>query len=141
MKLAKLFLLLNMCLFLLTSCIDDAREIDHRSMIVGMAIDTVKNDDNEDLFAVTVQIPLILSGTGDEGGLSGSVNEFETVNATGETILDAVAQIESMTPTVVFLGHLKVVTVSEELARKGLGKVIDFFDRLPQVANQMGQSR
>lgn len=137
MKLAKLFLVLNMCLFLLTSCIDDAREIDHRSMIVGMAIDTVKNDENEDLFAVTVQIPLILSGTGDEGGLSGSINEFETVNATGETILDAIAQIESMTPTVVFFGHLKVVTVSEELARQGLGKVIDFFDRLPQVANQI----
>lgn len=137
MKLAKLFLVLIMCLFPLTSCIDDAREIDHRSMIVGMAIDIEKNDENEDLFAVTVQIPLILSSTGDEGSLSGSINEFETVNATGKTILDAVAQIESRTPTVVFFGHLKVVTISEELARQGLDKVIDFFDRLPQVANQI----
>jgi Ger(x)C family germination protein len=136
-KLAKLFLVLNMCLLLLTSCIDDAREIDHRSMIVGMAIDKVKNDENEDLFAVTVQIPLILSGGGEEGGLAGSINEFETVTAVGETILDAIAQIEAMTPTVVFFGHLKVVTISEELARHGLNKVIDFFDRLPQVANQI----
>ncbi|MFN7252725.1 MAG: Ger(x)C family spore germination protein [Anaerobacillus sp.] len=136
MKLASVFLIVVTCLINLTSCIKDAREIDHRSMIVGMGIDTVKDSGDEQLYEVTLQIPILLSG-GQEGIPSGSVSEFETFSAKGAMLLDTVAEIEAMTPTVLFFGHLKVVTISEELAREGLDKVIDFIDRLPQVANQI----
>lgn len=128
-------MLLIFCLIFLTSCIDDSREIDHRSMIVGMGVDLVDKGENQE-FLVTLQIPILLSGT-TEGGASGSVKEFETFNATGETILDAVSQIEAQTPTVLFFGHLKVLMIGENVAKHGLGGVIDFCDRLPQVANQI----
>ncbi|RXJ01944.1 Ger(x)C family spore germination protein [Anaerobacillus alkaliphilus] len=136
MKLVKLSLVPLAIILMLTGCIDDAREIDHRSMIVGMGIDVEENNDNEILYSVTLQIPILLTG-GREGSPAGSVKEFETFTATGKTILDAVAHIEAMTPTVLFFGHLKVVTVSEHVASHGLDRVIDFFDRLPQVANQI----
>ncbi len=136
MKPSSLFFVHLALLVLLTSCINDAREIDHRSMIVGMAIDLEKSDNTETLYNVTLQIPILLTG-GQEATSSGSVSEFETFSAKGKTILDAITQIEAMTPTVLFFGHLKVVTLSEEVSRDGIDRVIDFFDRLPQVANQI----
>lgn len=136
MKRVKRLILLFICLCLLSSCIGDAREIDHRSMIVGMGLDMAKNTEDKEMVTVTAQIPILLTGGG-EGNASGSVKEFETFKATGETIVDAVAQIESMTPTVLFFGHLKVVAISESIARTGIEQVIDFFDRRAQVANQI----
>ncbi|MCT8136559.1 Ger(x)C family spore germination protein [Anaerobacillus sp. CMMVII] len=130
------FLLVLFCCVLLSSCVD-AREIDHRSMIVGMGLDLEQSDsEDQGKIKLTVQIPILLSGGG-EGNISGAVKEFETFTATGETILDAVAEIEAMTPTVLFFGHLKVITIGDVLAKQGLDQVIDFFDRLPQVANQI----
>lgn len=113
-------------------CVEDSREIDHRSMIVGLSID---QGEEEGSYAVTIQIP-ILRPTTDEG-TSPMDKEFEVFTAEGETLWDAISNLEANTPTVLFLGHLKVVTISEAVARKGLKEVIDLLDRTPEIANQI----
>ncbi|WNF36943.1 Ger(x)C family spore germination protein [Bacillaceae bacterium IKA-2] len=113
-----------------TGCFEDSREIDHRTLITGMAVDI-----KEDKFLVTIQVP-ILEGGDEQGNSQGT--EFETFQAEGETLWDAVAQIEAYTPTVLFFGHTKVIAISEVLAKElGLKEVIDLLERLPAVANQV----
>ena len=114
---------------LLIGCVD-SREIDHRSMIVGIGIDQTEDEQ----FSVTVQIP-ILQPT--DGGASTSNREFKTFTAVGDTVLDAIAQIESQTPTVLFFGHLKVVLFGEKIAAANLKEALEMLDRIPAVANQI----
>lgn len=115
----------------LVGCIEDSREIDHRSMIVGLSIDKGK----EDKYAVTLQIPVLQPGS--DQGSSPFEKEFESFTDEGETLWDAIGNLEAKTPAVLFFGHLKVVTISEEVAKEGLNEVVDFIDRIPQVANQI----
>lgn len=113
---------------LLVGCID-SREIDHRSMIVGIGIDQLEPE----LYSVTVQVPILTHGE----ELSPTGKEFEVFTAVGKTVWDAIAQIEAYTPTVLFFGHLKVVVIGEELARNGIREPIEMLHRNPAIANQV----
>jgi Ger(x)C family germination protein len=121
---------LSIILLILSGCSPDSRELDQRSMIVGMAVD--KEDDKDGYFNVTIQIPNL-------GGAEKSpqTQEFETFTAKGESLWDALSEIETLTPTVLFFGHLKAVAISEKLAKEGLRPVIDFLDREASIANQI----
>ncbi|SDZ58260.1 germination protein, Ger(x)C family [Evansella caseinilytica] len=109
-------------------CQLDSREIDHRTMVLGMAID--KTEEGE--FIVTVQVPVIVPTEGQLGP-----SEFETLTQTGATVWEAISNIEAMTPTVLFFGHLKTVMFGETLAREGIGQVLDMLDRRAPLANQV----
>ncbi|OIJ14600.1 hypothetical protein BKP35_06005 [Anaerobacillus arseniciselenatis] len=132
MKKLRIFIMLVIVVAPLLGCVEDSREIDHRSMIVGLSID---QGEEEGSYAVTIQIPLLRSTT-DEGA-SPMDKEFEVFTAEGETLWDAIGNLEANTPTVLFLGHLKVVTISEAVARESLKEVIDLLDRTPEIANQI----
>ncbi|TMW71016.1 Ger(x)C family spore germination protein [Alteribacter natronophilus] len=126
-----LLLALLMLIGSVSGCaMEDAREIDHRTMIIAFGIE--KGEEQE--YKVTIQVP-IMTAIGAEEGVN--LNEFKTFSQEGDSILDAVAGLESRTPTVLFFGHLKVVAISEELAQKGLGDLIDFVGRRPPLSNQV----
>ncbi|MGO4889643.1 Ger(x)C family spore germination protein [Anaerobacillus sp. MEB173] len=125
---------LYVCLLavLITGCVPDAREIDHRSIILGLAIDKGK----EHQYSLTIQLPIVQGG-GQQEATGARAKEFETFTVESDSLWDGLAQLEAYTPTVLFFGHLKVVQISEAVAREGLEKVIDFLDREPSVANQI----
>lgn len=117
-------------IFLLGGCAPDSRELDNRSMIVGMSID--KDEAEEDYYSVSIQLPRF----GDtEKAPQGS--EFEVFTARGKMLWDAIIELESHTPTVLFFGHLKIVAISEKVAKEDLRSVIDYLDRDPIIANQI----
>ncbi|MBU9721434.1 MULTISPECIES: Ger(x)C family spore germination protein [Bacillaceae] len=126
----KKFGLVIIALILCTSCTTDSREIDQRTMILGMGID---KDQKTDDFIITMQVPVITPQEG--GGLSAS--EFETISGKGETLWEAISNIEAYTPTVLFFGHLKAVVIGENLARSGVYEVLDLLDRRAPLANQV----
>ena len=50
----------------------------------------------------------------------------------GETMSEAMKQIDLVIPKRLYLGHLSVTVVSEELAKNGLSNVMDFLIREPE---------
>jgi Ger(x)C family germination protein len=119
-----------LCLLLTTGgCAFDARELDHRSMIVGMAVD--KGEDNK--FLVSFQLPIL--GGGEE--VSPRQKDFEVISSADDSVLGAIANLEAVTPRVLFFGHLKVVTISEEVAKEGIEEILEVLERNPQIGNQV----
>lgn len=123
-----ILLLLVVCVsFLLTGCWDRT-EINDIALIMGIGLD----QKNEKLVEITVEMSITkgLSGQGMEGGDGGA----ETMIRSGEgnTIADAISNLQEKIPREVFWGHAKTVVIGEKLAKKGIHEHLDFLSRHPQ---------
>lgn len=124
------FLLLA-CMFILTGCWD-RRELEERTSFLAIAIDTAK--DNPELYKITVQIPIPIKISGSGGSGGGKAGEsVRIMSSTGKTILDAANNMQKRLNQRIFLGHARVVAISEEIAREGLRDITDGFRRDPQM--------
>lgn len=150
---ARLSLLLLMSA-LLSGCWDRT-EIEDRAIVLGVSIDKAppeaeKEEDpithyeaklgppTSDLIRVGVQIALpgrIPLGPGESGG-SGGNDPQKTVwviDVVGHSVNDALMNLQQELSARLFFGHLRVIVVSEEMARFGLDNVDDYFHRNPEV--------
>jgi Ger(x)C family germination protein len=120
-----------LCLLLVTSgCAIDARELDYRSMILGMAVDKAEE---EDKMLVSLQLPVLGGGI----DISPRQKDSEVISSADKTIFDAIAHFEMVSPRVLFFGHLKVVAISEDVARDGISSIVDFLGRQVQIGNRV----
>ncbi|QKS44530.1 Ger(x)C family spore germination protein [Paenibacillus cellulosilyticus] len=137
---------------LLTGCWDRL-EIEDRAVVLGVSIDTVKSDGVEDdavthmsgaipspksgYYHVAVQIALpgrIPLGPGEGGG--GTTDSSQTVwvlDTFGHSLDDAFMRLQQQTSSRLFFGHLRVIIVSEAVAKKGMDNINDFFRRNSEV--------
>jgi spore germination protein KC len=58
---------------------------------------------------------------------------FTTLTSTGKTISDAFMNIQKRLNQALFLGHTRVIVISEDVAKKGVQGVMDGFRRDPQL--------
>lgn len=105
---------------LLTGCWDK-REINELAIATAISID--KKDD-EYLVAAQVVLPTELSMKGGMG--SSPVTLYE---ASGESVNEAIRKLTQVSPRFIYLGHLRVVVISEELAKEGIATTVDFLSR------------
>lgn len=87
-------------------------------------------------YAMTVETPVIkqLGGTGEEGGGGGQkAGNKWVITSTGNTIWDIERALSIRIGRQNFFGHLKVIAISEEVAREGIEPVLDFFTRRREV--------
>ena len=146
-------LLLCVMALVLTGCWD-RMEIEDRAVVLAIAVDQ-SNDtrlegansthlnanpvDRRPLYRLTVQIavpgrlPLGPGGSGDSGGDSGDQSPVWELQIVGHTMEDAMKNMQQELADRLFLGHLRVIVVSEEVARSGLENINDFLRRQPQV--------
>ncbi|OME92088.1 MULTISPECIES: Ger(x)C family spore germination protein [Paenibacillus] len=147
-----MFVLLLSC-SLLTGCWD-RMEIEERAVVLGISIDRADKDaearedeishlrgkypaPKQELIQLSVQIALpgrIPLGPG-EGGGSGE-GEQETVwvlDVVGHTVDDAMMNLQQQISGKLFFGHLRVIVVSEEFARKGIENLNDYLHRNAEV--------
>ena len=149
MKQFKPLLLLLMCAVLLAGCWD-RMEVEERSTVLGLAVD-IAEEENEDpinhsddadiptsstgmievtaQLAVPGQIPLGPS----QGGDSGPEDSVWVVKAVGHTLSEAIINLQQQLSSTIFLGHLKIFIVSDEVARNGIDEIIDFMKRHAEV--------
>lgn len=111
--------ILFICL-LLAGCWDK-RELNELAIATAISID--KRDDKFHV-AAQVVIPTELSMKGGTG--SSPVTLYE---ASGESINEAIRKLTKVTPRYIYLGHLRVVVISEDLAKEGIGATVDFLSR------------
>ncbi|MGO4111576.1 Ger(x)C family spore germination protein [Paenibacillus sp. YAF4_2] len=134
----------------------DRLEIEERAVVLGVSIDTVDTEEAEEeedeishvhgtipapkkgMVRVAVQIALpgrIPLGPGESGGGGkGSVGQTVwVIDVVGHSINDAFMNLQQQVSSKLFFGHLRVIVVSEAVARKGLENINDYFRRNPDV--------
>lgn len=113
---------------LLTGCWD-AREINELGFVLSIALDKT-----EDGFKVTAQIadPEIFSKSPSGSG-STQDKPFWILSSTGKTIFEAIRNMASISSRRIFWAHIKVIIISEQLARSNILEIFDFFTRNPEL--------
>lgn len=104
------------------------REMNELAIAVGIGIDKAG-----DQYKVSVQVvePNQIAGTKGVSSLS-PVNLYQT---TGATVLEALRKITMNSPRKIYLAHLRMLILGEDLAKEGIDKVLDFLSRDTEVRN------
>ncbi|EMT52949.1 MULTISPECIES: Ger(x)C family spore germination protein [Brevibacillus] len=120
---------------LLTGCWD-RRELEERTSVIALGIDLVEGRQN--LYKLTVQIPIPIKIAGSSGqGGGGNKDAVKIMSVTGKTVTDAVNNLQQRLNQRIFLGHTRVLAISEDVARRGMDDIIDSFRRDPQIRRLM----
>ncbi|WP_156288199.1 Ger(x)C family spore germination protein [Oceanobacillus salinisoli] len=128
----------------------DRHEIEDLSTVLGLAIDIAEEEEDSSpnhpdslntptseigMIKVTAQlaipgkVPLNPTG-GNEGTPTESV---WVVEAVGHTMGDAMENLQQKLAHQIFLGHLKVIIISEDVAQKGIHDIMEYLRRVPDV--------
>jgi spore germination protein KC len=141
--------LLILLLLLLSGCWDNL-DIEKRAVILGLSIDKAEEKEQKDednishlatqfpkpetsMIKVTAQIAVpgrIPLGPQAGGGQEEPVWVIEVV---GHTIDDALSNLQQEMADELFLGHLRIIVLSEEIAKEGLESFNDFLRRNSEV--------
>jgi spore germination protein len=132
-----------------TGCWDRV-EIEERGFVVGVAVDSPKNVKGKEhqvkesgektkapRYSVTYQFVVpgeLKQGGGKSGGGEGGGKGYFNITSEGNTIYGISRQIATRTSRSPYFEHIKVIIVSESIAKTGkLGEILDFFLRDPDM--------
>ncbi|MDQ1910589.1 Ger(x)C family spore germination protein [Paenibacillus sp. GD4] len=139
---------------LLSGCWD-RQEIEERAVVLGIGIDKASEEDMKKEseishmkgrfgapeakpIRVTIQIAVpgripLGPGSGGEGGKGGGQNTVWVVEGRGHTLNDALNNLQQRVSPPLFYGHLRIIVVSESVAREGIENLNDFLRRNPEI--------
>ncbi|MCY9693834.1 Ger(x)C family spore germination protein [Paenibacillus alginolyticus] len=109
------------------------KEVNDIAIVTATGIDLSDNG----LIRVTLLLAVPrLFGTTSAGG-GGGESKLETsagwiVSEKGETVMDAYRKFQGTLPRKIFFSHNRVIVIGENLAKKGVMPVLDFFERTRQ---------
>ncbi|ASN07024.1 Ger(x)C family spore germination protein [Virgibacillus necropolis] len=109
-------LIISSLVFLLSGCWDQVN-IEDRGFVVGISLDLLekKGDDNYTLKKMEqIVVPAGLGGSMQGGGQQ---KAFTNITASGESIFEISRKFAAKTSKTPFYEHLKVIVVSEEIAK------------------------
>ncbi|RFU66694.1 Ger(x)C family spore germination protein [Peribacillus glennii] len=145
-----LFFTSVMICIVLTGCWD-SDEIDERAVVLAISIDKAVGEKEEIKIAhkgkmsdladqpvirLSAQIALpgrIPLGPETGGGGGSEQSPVWVVSVTGHTIDEAMLNLQQEVADEIFLGHLRVIVVSEEIARIGVNRFTDYLKRNPEI--------
>lgn len=116
-------LLLGCLLLPLAGCWDSV-ELNRRAVVSGMAID--KEPAEEKKYRVSFQTIVADEISGKESRGNAPVMIF---SGTGKSIYEAFVNASRKAPRFLSLGHIRIVVLSEEIAREGIGDILDLLER------------
>ncbi|EGK12495.1 spore germination protein [Desmospora sp. 8437] len=148
---AGLVLLCILCSSLLTGCWDRI-EVEDRAVVLAMAIDRVQeeeqfkeeevthergHDPRGEKIRVTMQIAvpgrLPLGPSGDGGGGGGEAKPVWVLSTVAHSLEDAFSNMQQQVADRLFFGHLRVIVISEAVARRGLQDINEALRRETEV--------
>lgn len=97
------------------------KEINELALAVALGVDKV---DNQYLVTVQVVNPSQIAGKGGNGQLP--VTIFQ---ARGNTELEAIRNINTISPRRIYASHIRMIVIGEELAKVGIKNILDLFSR------------
>ena len=114
-------------LFIFCGCAN-YNELNNLAIVTGLAID--KDGDN---YIVSILIPN--SSTAEESSKEGN-SQTVIYDGKGDTLSTALKDIDLKSPKSLYLGHLAVVVVSEEIAKEDMSCITDYFFRNPETTKR-----
>jgi spore germination protein KC len=137
---------------MLTGCWDRI-EIEERAILLGISVDVAKPQDakqekqvthlketnkySEGKILLTAQLAvpgrIPLGPTGGGGGGGGTQKPVWVISAVGASIDDAMMTLQQQVAFRLFFGHLRVIVISEDIAKKGIQNLNDYMRRNPEV--------
>jgi spore germination protein KC len=123
-KIISFFFLFLIIFSLLTGCWSK-KELNEIAIVTAIGIDKTKNG-----YLVSVQIinPAEIAGKTSTGR-----TEVVRFMKTGETITDAIRRISTDASRRIYVAHLREVVIGEELAKEGIGRVLDVLSRHHEI--------
>ena len=119
-------LLIIPLIFLLTGCWN-YRELNQLAITTGIAVD--KENAN---YKITIMIANSKKSSSSDGSITPSAAVYD---GTGQTIYEAFKDTSLSVSKQIYLSHIDVLVLSEEVAKNNLTDVIDFLFRYPQTRN------
>ena len=123
MKALRLIAVVIAALLFLPGCWDQ-KELNEVAVVIGVGIDTGENGQ----FAVTAQV-IKPTTAGSIAGSGGSELPTWSVTATGATFLDAISELNRVSPRRLYWPHLQIIVFGEEFAKQGIAPVITWFEK------------
>lgn len=114
-----IFILLILSIFL-TGCWN-RRELNELAITLALGID--KSED-EYLVSAQVVVPSEVSMSGGKGG-----SPVTLIQARGETVYEAIRKMTKVLSRKMYPGHLRMLVISESLAKEGIGDPLDLISR------------
>ncbi|MBD2869894.1 Ger(x)C family spore germination protein [Paenibacillus arenilitoris] len=124
-RMLSMLLCLSLFFMLLAGCWS-RRELDELGISVGIGIDKAGKG-----YKVTTQV--VSPGEIAAAKPSGNRAPVTVYEATGETVIEAIRKITTMSSRPIYLAHLRVLVIGEALAREGIHKPLDHFSRDHEV--------
>ncbi|MCY9664146.1 Ger(x)C family spore germination protein [Paenibacillus alginolyticus] len=124
-RLGRIFCTLILLGVVLSGCWD-RHELNDLAITVGVGFDKSGKE-----YLVTTQIVNPNEVASKKG--SGYSTPITTFSASGVSVLEAARKLTTLTPRKIFASHLRILVISEELAREGVSKVLDGLSRDHEV--------
>jgi len=112
-----------LCLFVLTGCWS-RKELSEYAVISGIFIDKQKDE-----YKVSLQVVNTKEVTSKDGGKA----PYTIFTEKGKTISEAIQCVSKISPRQIYLGHFRILIISEKLARMGVSEELDYFRRKVNV--------
>lgn len=112
---------------LLTGCWNYS-ELNEIAIATGISIDW-----EDDKYKVTA---LISNAQKTEGNSKEGEAQITVFEGTGKTMTEALKNIELKLPKELYLKHISIIIIGEELAKKGVGNILDYLIRDPNSPNK-----
>ena len=109
--------------FFLLGC-QNYKELNNSAIVSAIGIDKTNNK-----YKVTIQVVNTEKNKNDQSDLNTPI----IYTSSGNNISEALNNISLKSPKMLYLGHLEVVIISENLARGGTNEIIDYFLRNNQI--------
>lgn len=123
----KVLILVLLLLLTQTGCWN-AREINELAFVLSLALDKADNG-----FNITAQIAKPETYSKTPSATMEKEKPFWIVSGTGKTIFEAVRDMATISSRRIFWSHIKVIVMSEDMARNNLDDIFDFFSRNPEL--------
>ncbi|WAA09070.1 Ger(x)C family spore germination protein [Fervidibacillus albus] len=122
----KKFLLVISITFLLTGCWSRS-ELNDLAIVVAIGID--KDEDGEYLVSTQIVNPAEIASQSGSGAGTINYSPVTTYQTKAHTVMGAMRQLTTISPRKLYVAHIRMLVIGEEVAKEGIKDILDFLSR------------
>lgn len=107
----------------------DRKEVNDLALVMAQAIDLTA--DHQVRVSDQVAIPSKVGGSTSGSGKGEGGKSFYVVSGVGRTVSEADERVQEKLPRELYLPHLRVIVVGEDMAKSGMAQILDHYGRNP----------
>lgn len=136
-----IYIVLVSSLLLLTGCWD-YRELDELAIVYAVGFDRIPGNNPILITLHTVTLAGAkgpggggVGGAGGESAGGGGEKPYTRINGEGKSFYDVLSKLGREVPRGIYLAHAKILVLGKDFAENGIGDILDFLNRYPEIRN------